>query len=128
MSTMRNHRYQRKDKFFLFIFLPSRSAKESERVQPVTVPDLDLGSGEFGGNWYARDLAYGADSLIENLAGEMGGGTGWLDGWMGRLIYWGGGVLYTAVARLVIVLFTGPRCFCRCSHPGAAYLRHFRFG
>ena len=77
--------------FFLFFFLPSRPAKESERVQPVTVPDLDLGSGEFGGNWYARDLAYGADSLIENLAGEMGGGTGWLDGWMGRLIYWGGG-------------------------------------
>lgn len=45
--------------------------KESERVQPATVPDLNLGSGDFGGNWYARDLAYGADSLIENLAGEM---------------------------------------------------------
>ena len=52
------------------VFL-SRPAKESERVQPVTVPDLDLGEGEFGGNWHARDLAYGADSLIQTLAGEI---------------------------------------------------------
>lgn len=47
--------------------------KKSERVEPVTVPGLDLESGDFGGSWYARDLAYGADSLIENLAGELDG-------------------------------------------------------
>lgn len=35
------------------------------------MPGLDVESGDFGGNWYARDLAYGTDSLIENLAGEM---------------------------------------------------------
>lgn len=42
--------------------------KASEHVSPVTVPDLD--TGEFGGNWFARDLAYGFDTLIENLAGR----------------------------------------------------------
>lgn len=37
----------------------------SERVSPAVVDDLD--TGEFGGNWYARDLPYGFDTLIENL-------------------------------------------------------------
>lgn len=27
-------------------------------------------NGDWGGNWYARDLAYGSDTLVENLAGE----------------------------------------------------------
>lgn len=42
--------------------------KASELVPPVTVADLD--TGEFGGNWFARDLPYGVDTLIENLCGE----------------------------------------------------------
>lgn len=44
----------------------------SEHVSPVVVPDLD--SDDFGGNWYARDLAYGFDTLLENLAGEVAEG------------------------------------------------------
>ncbi|CAM9792370.1 unnamed protein product, partial [Hapterophycus canaliculatus] len=44
--------------------------KESEVVQAVTVPDLDVDGGDFGGNWYVRELSYGFDTLIENLAGE----------------------------------------------------------
>lgn len=48
-----------------------RWAKESELAEPVTVPDVDIDSGEFGGQWYARDLSYGADTLIENLVGEL---------------------------------------------------------
>lgn len=44
--------------------------KASERVLPVVIPELD--SGDFGGNWYARDLPYGFDTLLENLAGEGG--------------------------------------------------------
>lgn len=45
----------------------------SERVSPAVVDDLD--TGEFGGNWYARDLPYGFDTLIENLVGERRGGA-----------------------------------------------------
>ncbi|CAM9572230.1 unnamed protein product, partial [Laminaria digitata] len=37
----------------------------SERVSPAVIDELD--TGEFGGNWYARDLPYGFDTLIENL-------------------------------------------------------------
>ncbi|CAN0062049.1 unnamed protein product, partial [Laminaria digitata] len=40
--------------------------EESERVSPVVVPDMD--SEDFGGNWYARELPYGFDTLLENLA------------------------------------------------------------
>lgn len=42
--------------------------KASETVLPVTVPEFD--SEDFGGNWYARDLNYGFDTLIENFSGE----------------------------------------------------------
>lgn len=42
--------------------------KASETVSPVVVPDLN--TGEFGGQWYARDLPYGFDTLVENLVGE----------------------------------------------------------
>ncbi|CAM9418597.1 unnamed protein product [Ectocarpus fasciculatus] len=45
-----------------------KGVKESETVPPATVPGLDFGSGDFGGNWYCRKLAYGFDTLIENLA------------------------------------------------------------
>ncbi|CAM9819899.1 unnamed protein product, partial [Ectocarpus sp. 4 AP-2014] len=41
--------------------------KASESVAPVVVPNLDLDNGDWGGNWYARDLAYGYDTLVENL-------------------------------------------------------------
>ncbi|CAM9927265.1 unnamed protein product [Scytosiphon promiscuus] len=39
----------------------------SNTVAPAVVSDLDLENGEWGGNWYARDLAYGHDTLLENL-------------------------------------------------------------
>eukprot|EP00752_Nemacystus_decipiens_P014318 g12737.t1 len=55
------------DKLWLWPDSSPEGVRESERVQPVTVPGLDLESGEFGGNWFSRDLAYGADSLVENL-------------------------------------------------------------
>lgn len=42
--------------------------KASETVLPVIVPEFDC--EDFGGNWYARDLNYGFDTLIENLSGE----------------------------------------------------------
>ncbi|CAB1112705.1 unnamed protein product [Ectocarpus sp. CCAP 1310/34] len=41
--------------------------KASESVAPVVVPNLDLDNGDWGSNWYARDLAYGFDTLVENL-------------------------------------------------------------
>lgn len=41
----------------------------------MKVPGLDPDLGGFGGNWYARDVTYGADTLVENLVGEM-------DGWV----------------------------------------------
>lgn len=47
--------------------------KASETVSPAIVPDLD--TGDFGGQWYARDLAYGYDTLVENLAGGYVGST-----------------------------------------------------
>lgn len=37
-------------------------------MSPATVPELD--SGGFGGDWYARDLPYGYDTLVENLVGK----------------------------------------------------------
>lgn len=41
----------------------------SELVAPAVVEDLD--TGDFGGNWYMRDLEYGYDTLIENLSGNI---------------------------------------------------------
>lgn len=40
----------------------------SETVSPAVLPDMD--SDDFGGSWYARDMPYGVDTLMENLAGE----------------------------------------------------------
>eukprot|EP00903_Cladosiphon_okamuranus_P006404 g6269.t1 len=54
------------EKLWLWPDSSPEGVKESELVEPITVPGLDL--GDFGGNWYARDLAYGADTLLENLA------------------------------------------------------------
>ncbi|CAN0270626.1 unnamed protein product, partial [Hapterophycus canaliculatus] len=41
----------------------------SNKVAPEVVSDLDVvsGSRQWGSNWYARDLAYGQDTLLENL-------------------------------------------------------------
>lgn len=41
----------------------------SKLASPAVLPDMD--SGDFGGNWYMRDLEYGFDSLLENLSGIM---------------------------------------------------------
>lgn len=40
----------------------------SELISPAVVSDM--GSEEFGGNWYMRELEYSFDTLLENLAGE----------------------------------------------------------
>lgn len=41
-----------------------------ERTNPVTTPEADDGN-DFGGEWYARDLPYGYDTLVENLVGMV---------------------------------------------------------
>lgn len=42
-----------------------------QKANPVTSPEADDGS-DFGGDWYARDLPYGYDTLVENLVGMCG--------------------------------------------------------
>lgn len=55
--------------------LRGRNERVSSRLLPILLVDglLDerQDNGDWGGNWYARDLAYGFDTLVENVAGEM---------------------------------------------------------
>lgn len=55
---------------------PSRNTpNESRRLLPfLWLTDYVMNecqdNGDWGGNWYARDLMYGFDTLVENVAGE----------------------------------------------------------
>eukprot|EP00752_Nemacystus_decipiens_P001793 g1732.t1 len=54
-------------KLWLFPDSSPQGVEASKHVEPALVPGLDLDNGDWGGNWYARDLEYGFDSLVENL-------------------------------------------------------------
>lgn len=50
-----------------------KSLAASRRVLPIIwLQD----NGDWGGEWYARDMAYGFDTLMENVAGERDGQAG----------------------------------------------------